>query len=149
MNTAEFTGWDIRRELSYMRKLHPMLNGYFLITHLTVPISLLIILVAFFFAFSPFARRLGSILGAILSFLFNVSWTFILTKTGLFSIWDNLPLTAESITDKKKILIRAMEEKARKQIIVKRVENWQKRDLGVQDKKHETTPRTEEVHECV
>jgi hypothetical protein len=97
-----------------------ILRTFLTLVIFVVPISLAVILVSFLFAFSLSARSFGALVWAVISFLLSVSWTFFITKTGLFSIWEEFPFTVEEVTDRKEFLLRVMEEKARRQMVRKR-----------------------------
>jgi hypothetical protein len=82
-----------------------------------VPISLGVIVTSFVLAFSSFVR-------ATLSFIFSISWTYIVTSTRLYELWIEFKINSQSLAETRKKHVRLLKEKSRRE----RQERHEKRE---------------------
>jgi sensor histidine kinase YesM len=107
MNNIQFSNgnYDLYWQLSYMRE--PSSHFIYLTNTLSlVPISLGVIVTSFVLAFSTFVR-------AILSFIFSISWTYLVTSTRIYELWGEFKIDSQSLAETRKKYVRQMKDKAR------------------------------------
>ncbi|KAL2063961.1 hypothetical protein VTL71DRAFT_4455 [Oculimacula yallundae] len=98
MNANEFEDgkWTVRQEIIYI-----------------IPISCGIILTCFILAFSSFTR-------SILLLMVSISWTWFVTRTHLYSLWEHFKIDSLHLTKMRKDTANKWKEAARKESFARR-----------------------------
>ena len=142
MNSAEFSGglWSLKDELKLIceTQIFYCFNAQSVNTYCIVPISVGIICLAFFLAFSTLATSAAWALRDAVFFLVQLSWTKFITVTGLYGFWlDVKPDTGRLTKTRRKKVRRWKDEAKAKKQEQRRAKESKKME---QQKRKQTTP---------
>jgi hypothetical protein len=123
MNTTELIGdapgssnWKYKDVFKFMSMSHLFTSrGVMFLITFTVPISSVVITCSLCLAFSKLVR-------AVLSYGFNISWTYFITQTSLYVTWRDTPLNSKWLHEDRKVKVNAMKTRAKQKAVEEKME---------------------------